>query len=147
MQSIYTTVLCALIAITGFAIAGCQPTTKETEIVAEPEVDLSNHKLVSLSVPKMTCGACASAVWGALKKIDGVAKVEAVSGSRACSFWVPKELDVEAKLAELSVGISEFEDYSFISDGSSSPSSDETDLESDNEDVPAKTNDSALLSP
>lgn len=147
MQSILKTVLCSLITITGFALAGCQPTAIETEIVAEPEVDLSNHKFVSLSVPNMTCGACASAVWGALKKVDGIAKVEAISGSRTCSFWVPKDLDVEAKLAEISVGISELEDYSFISDGSSSPVSKQAAPESDNENVEVKTNDSAILAP
>jgi hypothetical protein len=49
MQTISKTILCSLLMVAGFFVAGCQPTS-----VAEAEIDNSKLKLVSLTVPNMT---------------------------------------------------------------------------------------------
>jgi hypothetical protein len=59
-----------------------------------------------------------------LNKIDGVAKIETNPGARTCSFMVPQDVDVSAKLVEVSEGNSHLGGYTITSDGSTPSDSD-----------------------
>lgn len=70
----------------------------------EKEGAADGNQTVSLKLPNMIWGGCASSVRTALKSVDGIADIKTDITDNTCTFKAPKDLDVKATLNKIVEG-------------------------------------------
>ena len=71
------------------------------QAMEEEGTSVETTQAVSLKLPNMTCGGCASSVQTSLAGVEGITDIQTDVPTNSCSFNAPQDLDVAATLNEL----------------------------------------------
>ncbi|HMO13477.1 MAG TPA: heavy-metal-associated domain-containing protein [Pirellulaceae bacterium] len=105
-------IVCAVYLLTVlFSLIGCNRQTGTTAGENEAVIPSGETMVVSLSLPNMTCGVCATAVRNSLQQIPSITEIETDPVNRTCSFKVAKNVDYKRKLAEFAKSNDHLKDY------------------------------------